>query len=462
MTTMNLPQSQARPDTQYADALGAQLPVDQRMNDTQGSTVDGTQLPAAAKTSAGPIPEPPLLDHTSPTANLVSNPNETALSGTQLPPAIQVADTNERSPGDPTSDTTNSRSATQSTHVVSDSTSSSGQRTNDAHDPAAAAGPNFPDDQGAPDSQSRPVVGDSTSTRASHRQCDPHTATARPGGYLRDPLLGLLAEVVDDLETVRIANTNRVRILTRTETDSDGEERGFGLTVDHPEVAKLLATVNVMTAGEKDAIKNLENAMKKHALGKFVKATPGLGLKQTARLLAAIGDPYWNDLHDRPRTVSELWAYCGFHVIRTSGSSQLARDTHPSPAAAGSNFTPTSNCGSTTQSTYGVGVAPKRTRGQKSNWSETARKRTWVIASAIPKFKTSPYEPTYRAAREKYADTVHPTACVRCGPAGKPAPIGSPRSAGHQNAMAIRIVAKEILKDLWIESKAIYGAEVDQ
>ncbi|MGX6508250.1 hypothetical protein [Rhodococcus sp. SJ-2] len=285
---------------------------------------------------------------------------------------------------------------------------------------------------------------------------DSHTSPARPGGFLRDPILGLLAEVVDDLESVRIANSNRVRILTRDEADSDGEERGFGLTADHPEVAKLLATVDVMSSGEKDAIKNLENAMKKHALGKFVKATPGLGLKQTARLLAAIGDPYWNDLYDRPRTVGELWAYCGFHVIKTSGSGHVRHDPQNPVAAAGSSSTPTSRCPSEIQLPHDVGVAPKRTRGQKSNWSETARKRTWVIASAIPKFKTSPYEPVYRTAREKYADTVHPTVCVRCGPAGKPAPIGSPRSAGHQNAMAIRLVAKEILKDLWIQSREIY------
>jgi len=28
---------------------------------------------------------------------------------------------------------------------------------------------------------------------------------------------------------------------------------------------------------------------------------------------------------------------------------------------------------------------------------------------------------------------------------------------GHQNARAHRIVAKEILKDLWLESRSLYG-----
>ena len=321
---------------------------------------------------------------------------------------------------------------------------------------SSALGAQLPADHRLFDTQALDVGGDSTSTGTSYCRADTHTNYARPGGFLRDPVLGLLAEVVDDLESVRIANANRVRILTRTEADSDGEERGFGLTADHPEVAKLLATVDVMAAGEKDAIKNLENAMKKHPLGKFVKATPGLGLKQTARLLAAIGDPYWNDLHDRPRTVSELWAYAGFHVIKTSGGGHARSNAHGIPAAAGSKPHPDGHRAPDTQNKNAVGVAPKRTRGQKSNWSEIARKRTWVIASAIPKFKTSPYEPIYRAAREKYADTVHPAACARCGPAGKPAQIGSLRSAGHQNAMAIRLVAKEILKDLWLESRSIY------
>ena len=339
--------------------------------------------------------------------------------------------------------------------------SSSGQTTRDPQAGAAAAGSNFPADHRLFDTQALDVGGDSASTGVIQGHRDAHLPSAHPGGFLRDPVLGLLAEVVDDLESVRIANANRVRILTRTETDSDGEERGFGLTADHPEVAKLLATVDVMKASEVDAIKNLENAMKKHPLGKFVKATPGLGLKQTARLLAAIGDPYWNDLYDRPRTVSELWAYCGFHVIKTSSSGHQLAEAQSRRAAAGIKPHPDGHPSGDTQGTSAAGVAPKRTRGQKSNWSETARKRTWVIASAIPKFKTSPYEPIYRTAREKYADTVHPMPCVRCGPAGKPAPAGSPRSAGHQNAMAIRIVAKEILKDLWIQSKDIYESEAN-
>ncbi|WP_280465989.1 hypothetical protein [Nocardia brasiliensis] len=260
--------------------------------------------------------------------------------------------------------------------------------------------------------------------------------------------------MVDDLESVRIANANRVRQLTRTDADKDGEERGFGLTLDHPEVAKLDVTVKALAAAEHDAILNLQRAMRKHPLASFQKRHKGIGEKQLARLLATIGDPYWNDLYERPRTVSELWAYCGFHVIKTSGS-QYGRDTQARNVAGTQPHT-----GGHTlignQSWNASGVAPKRQRGQRSNWSEDARKRVWVIASAMPKFAGGTYEQVYRAAREKYTDAVHASDCVRCGPSGKPALAGSPLSDGHKHARAVRIVAKEILKGLWLEARDLY------
>lgn len=402
-------------------------------------------------------------------------------SGTQPAPGHMMCDPHvEPARGTHSPDPAIERPQRQVCSAGSDSASTSSQAASDAQCSAAAGGPDLPaaqkngDDHAVPgggdlisdnsqqesEAQSSFAVVGSVSARAgTNSEARPNSTLSRPGGFLRDPMLGLLAEVVDDLESVRIANDNRVRILTRADADADGEDRGFGLTPEHPEVAKLIATIGVLKAGEDDAIKNLEHAMKRHPLGAFVKATSGLGWKQTARLLAAIGDPYWNDLHDRPRTVSELWAYCGFHVIQTSGSSHTSSGDHSPSAAAGSDRHPDHHCRCDSQTGPVVGVAPKRTRGRKSNWSETARKRVWVIASAVPKFKTSPYEPVYRAARAKYLDTVHPAPCVRCGPAGKPAPAGSPRSPGHQNAMAIRIVAKEILKDLWLQSKTIYESE---
>ena len=255
---------------------------------------------------------------------------------------------------------------------------------------------------------------------------------------INDPVLGLAADMLDDLETQRIATDNRVRILTTTEPDDDGVHRGHGLPTEHPDVQAAQTIADGVAQLEADAVRNLEKAMRKNPLGPFVKNTPGLGLKQTARLLAAVGDPFWNDLYNRPRTVSELWAYCGCHVV------EAPRSVHGRIATQARSATP------------GPRVAPKRMRGQTSNWNEEARKRVWVIASAIPKFKTSPYEPVYRSYKASKEGSLHPAECVRCGPSGHPAPAGSERSAGHVNAMAHRYVAKRILRDLWCAAKEVH------
>lgn len=252
------------------------------------------------------------------------------------------------------------------------------------------------------------------------------------GPILFDPFLSLAAEVLDDTETVWIANNNRLSVMTRDTTDSDGEERGWGLTEEHPDVAMLASLVSNLELAVKQATKNLEKRMRLHPLGPWVKAQRGLGDKQTARLLASIGDPYWNDLHNRPRTVSELWAYCGFHVLHPGG--QVRPETQVALAA---------------------GVAPKRQRGQKSNWNEDARKRAWLIAASVIK-AGGPYREIYDATKAKYADAVHNAPCVRCGPAGKPAQAGTPLSKGHIDGRGRRAICKAVLKKLWIESKRLH------
>ena len=240
------------------------------------------------------------------------------------------------------------------------------------------------------------------------------------GGWLRDPVLGLMAEVLDDLESVRISNENRVRQLTRTEEDSDGEERGFGLSPDAPIVKKLTESVEALARAEHEATLNLQRVMREHPLGPWVKSQAGIGEKQAARLLAAIGDPFWNDLHERPRTVSELWAFAGYAV----------HDGH----------------------------AQARRKGQQANWSATAKMRTYLISKSCIKqtAEKSQFRRLYEKSRAKYADAVHTHECKRCGPKGSPAQPGSPLSLGHQDARATRRMSKAILKELWIESKRLY------
>lgn len=264
-------------------------------------------------------------------------------------------------------------------------------------------------------------------TITDHPAARPSTDTHNPlaaGPLLYSGYLCLLSDSLDDIEALRIATENRVRSLTTTEADSDGEYRGLGLDARSPEVATAMAMLDTMESLEKEAVKALQREVRKSPLYGWVKRSKGVGEKQAARLLAVIGDPYWNDLHDRPRTVSELWAYAGYSVVE--------------------------------------GSAQRRRKGVKSNWNDKAKSRTWLIAGSCVKKLDGSYRKVYDAAREQYADAVHGTECVRCGPAGKPALPGAPLSLGHQHARALRRISKEILRDLWLEARMIHTGEVPE
>lgn len=308
--------------------------------------------------------------------------------------------------------------------------------------------------------------------------------TPIPTSPLADPLLALAADVLGDLEKVRIANENRLRQLTRGEEDSDGETRGFGLDESHPDVARLAALVGMLGDAEHKATLNLGRLMRKHALGPWLAAQKGIGEKQGARLLAAIGDPYIRPEivredgtvePSRPRLVSELWAFCGYHVIKTPVGGQSLCGIQEVSAAGGSSIPTDQEAGSIAQrGRVGgeqnghpglskavahegrAGVAPKRARGAKANWSSAAKMRAFLVAESCIKQSGTPYRKVYDATREKYAEAVHAVECIRCGPKGKPAQPGSPLSAGHQHARALRAVAKEVLRDLWREAKRLH------
>jgi hypothetical protein len=238
----------------------------------------------------------------------------------------------------------------------------------------------------------------------------------------------MAADVVDDLERVKIANQNRLRTLTM-----DGEF-GHGMSLEHPDVQRLAALVKSLEDAEHQATLNLGRVMRHHPLGVFVKNSKGIGEKQAARLLAAIGDPYWNDLHNRPRKLRELYAFCGMSVV---GTSAHGRDG--------------------SQSLIGAGSAPTKQRGERVSWSPAARMRLWLIASkCVMVGHGGPYRAIYDEGRMKYAEATHAEECKRCGPKGKPALVGSPLSAAHQHARAIRLIAKAILRDLWAEAQRLH------
>lgn len=274
-----------------------------------------------------------------------------------------------------------------------------------------------------------------------------------------DPLLFVHAIAHNDLEQARKAARNRLRILTgeRDEDDNlipdeDGIVRAFGLDESHPDVARLQGIADAVLALEHDAELNLKKALRKCAIHPWIKAQVGLGEKQVARLLSEIGDPYWHVTEDRPRTVSELWAYCGFHVLPAS---QSHGDAHVD-VAGGAQTSDPGQAGIDAHNPL-AGVAASRRKGQRANWSTDAKTRAWLIAESckrqldpncktdtgiadhIPDCNCSPYRIVIDE-RRKHTALTHPD-----------------WTPGHSQADAVRIAAKRILRELWREARRLHG-----
>jgi len=223
------------------------------------------------------------------------------------------------------------------------------------------------------------------------------------------------AEALNDIESVRMAQDNRIRSLL-AETGSDV------VPVEYQAIRAHLDDT------EKGLIKALEKAMKRHPLGSFVASTPGVGFKQAARFLAAVDDPCWNGAEGRMRRDhSELWKY--------------------------------------------LGLAPgqRKKRGERAAWNHEGKMRSFLIAESCIKVtgnhrggignaKRSPYRDVYETSKARLDDAVHNELCVRCGPSGKPALAGSLLSDGHKHARALRKVQKAFIKDVFNERKKSFDA----
>lgn len=163
------------------------------------------------------------------------------------------------------------------------------------------------------------------------------------------------------------------------------------------------------------------------SLKAFQKAEAGLGEDSFARILGHLGDPYIATPHwwegtgtnrtlmvGEPyvRTIGELWQYCGHgapgRVIKGMTAEQLA------------------GLGNPTLKTL-VHLQAKFCMNQKGR-----------------------YRLLYETIRSQVEDKAHSVPCVRCGPSGKPAQEGTPWAKGHQHAHALRVLGKEILRDMWL------------
>lgn len=238
------------------------------------------------------------------------------------------------------------------------------------------------------------------SARANH-ESEPRMETPAPELLATIRTLG---GILDDLERVRIMASNRVA----------AQEREYGSALPHLDV--ILSPIN---AAEHEAELELIRAWRRHSLAPWAKGIKGVGEKSIARLIAHVGDP-----GERPN-VAKLWSYCGL--------GDPARKRRK---------------GMTQEEAFKLG-------------NPAAKKQCWLIGEAFVKTRSGPYRAVYDAAREQYGDRVHTEACVRCGPAGKPAPTGSPWSLKHQHEAAKRKAVKAFLKDLWIASRQAQGATHD-
>jgi hypothetical protein len=210
-------------------------------------------------------------------------------------------------------------------------------------------------DQKTSDAQGRIVaVGEEQDASAEVGQgcTDTQSRNADPA----DALLLILADGLDDLEKLRIAQENRLRSLTTIK----------GLAQTDQAAVEQAAIVDGLIAMEARAIKSLEKAMKAHPLGPWVNRTVGIGLKQAGRMLATIGDPAWNATAGRPRRgPAELWQFAG----------------------------------------HGDAKRSKLRKGQKVEHSPQAKMRVRLVATSCIKQAHSPYRPVYDKARAHWRKT---------------------------------------------------------
>lgn len=161
------------------------------------------------------------------------------------------------------------------------------------------------------------------------------------------------------------------------------------------------------------------------------KTEAGLGEDSFARILGHLGDPYIATPHwwegtgtnrtlmvGEPyvRTIGQLWQYCG----------------HGAPGRVAK--------GMTAEQLAGLG-------------NPTLKMLVHLQAELCMKQKGR-YRLLYEAIRGQVEDKVHSIPCVRCGPSGKPAQEGTPWAKGHQHAHALRVLGKELLRDMWLARHA--------
>lgn len=206
----------------------------------------------------------------------------------------------------------------------------------------------------------------------------------------------LYAKTFAQLQTTRIECSNRAEAAARL---------GMVAVLDD-------SYLDSIRLSEKQAGASLRKAMKLHPLRPWAQATKGVGDQTLGRLIGTIGNPCWRKDEDDnwiPRSLSSLTAYCGLHVVG--------------------------------------GEAPKRTKGKQSNWNTQAKTILYLLAESQVKVRGA-YRELYDDYRKIHDGDLHTVSCNRCKAA-----VGEPLKPAHQNARAMRIISKAILRDVWREAR---------
>lgn len=234
-------------------------------------------------------------------------------------------------------------------------------------------------------------------------------------------MLFTLAQTLQDYETLRIAEEHRLRIFSMPSDvpDEDGVCRGFGYAEDSDEVQIVKGLIDPLKDLEHRTVLSLQKRMRVNPIWPYFKDVKGVGEKTLARLMACIGDPYLRPLDDgsyEPRTVSQLWAYCGMHTMPNKD---------------------------------GEIIAAKRMKGVQANWNTEAKTRLFLLSQGLLRqgirkdkdgnqFAVTPYGQLYLDRRAHTAVT-HPE-----------------WNPGHGLNDALRIMGKELLKQLWRAAREIH------
>ena len=307
--------------------------------------------------------------------------------------------------------------------------------------------------------------------------------SAPSGEYDRQAwmVLRTLAEALDDAQQARIAIANKLR--------------------RHP-------VLDLLIEGPKDAEDGLAKALKLHyrkvvpkPIRDWQKESGGVGEHLAARLLGQIGHPiiatpsHWEGTGSKrvlvadpafDRSLRQLWQYAGHgdpersRRVKGATAEQVAAAGQPKAKMLvhliaecaikqpGRRWTPERGGHWATDTGGDVQVVAESQMGGGVTSDNHLDDAQLIIESHAEHGVVEPsphaqpahesqrqggvwkYRAVYEAARSRYTDRTHASTCVRCGPSGKPATEGSDWSLSHQHAAALRLVGKEILRDLWV------------